>query len=63
MPDGASERTVAICTSCGSAYAAEVWDDETIQPIGKRTGCDCGSTEFHVTAESADTALGDEEPG
>lgn len=48
MPDGESERTMAQCTSCGSAYAAEIWPDGTIQPIGTKDGCQCGSTSFQI---------------
>lgn len=61
MPDGERERTVALCQSCGSAYAAQIWTDGTIQPIGTRIGCDCGSTEFEVVEDLADTVLQEEE--
>lgn len=54
MPDGESERTMAQCTSCGSAYAAEIWPDGTIQPIGAKDGCQYGSTNFQVIENSAD---------
>ncbi len=52
MPDGESERTVAECLGCGSAYAAQKWPDGTIQPIGTRNGCQCESTEFRVIGGS-----------
>jgi len=60
MPDGESERTVVQCTSCGSAYAAEIWPDGTIQPIGTKDGCECGSAEFQVVADSDATIARDE---
>ncbi|MFC6716401.1 hypothetical protein ACFQGT_19920 [Natrialbaceae archaeon GCM10025810] len=61
MPEGESVRTVVSCSSCGSVYAAEKWPDGTVQPIGKRTGCDCGSNEFHVVEESDSAVIRDEE--
>lgn len=39
-------RTVASCDDCGSVYAAVELPGGKIQPIGKRTGCSCGSTSF-----------------
>ncbi|SDK25433.1 hypothetical protein SAMN04515672_2690 [Natronorubrum texcoconense] len=61
MPAGGSERTLAHCVACGSAYAAEIRDDETIQPIGMRTGCDCGSNEFQTLDDSAGTDRQDDQ--
>ncbi|RQG91777.1 hypothetical protein EA473_18405 [Natrarchaeobius chitinivorans] len=61
MPDGERERTVATCESCDSAYAAEIWSNGTIQPIGTRTGCECGSTEFQVIGDTSDTVPQNEE--
>nr|WP_293026996.1 hypothetical protein [Natronococcus sp.] len=55
MPEGESERTMAQCTSCGSAYAAELWPDGSIKPIGTKDGCQCGSTDFQVTESSGAT--------
>ncbi|WP_254522538.1 hypothetical protein [Natrinema caseinilyticum] len=55
MPDGEGQRTIAKCICCGTAYAAEKWPDGTIQPIGTRDGCQCGTTEFRVVEQSADT--------
>jgi hypothetical protein len=51
MPDGERERTMAECISCGAAYAAEIWSDGTIQPIGTKTGCRCGSADFQVVGD------------
>lgn len=50
---GGSERTVAECLACGSVYAAEEWADGTVQPIGTREGCRCGSTAFRTVDDSA----------
>nr|WP_306057092.1 hypothetical protein [Natronococcus sp. AD5] len=61
MPDGESERTLAECLACGSAYAAKKWPDGAIQPIGS-TSCECGSTEFQVIEDSTTTVLREEKP-
>ncbi len=61
MPEGDSERTVVSCSSCGSVYAAEKWSDGTIQPIGKRTGCECGSEDLHVVKDLDSAVLRDGE--
>ncbi|TYL38381.1 hypothetical protein CV102_11240 [Natronococcus pandeyae] len=60
MPDGESERTLAECLACGSAYAATRWTDGTIQPIGTKNGCQCGSTEFRIVEDPPITALREE---
>ncbi|MDG5817786.1 hypothetical protein [Natronococcus sp. A-GB7] len=62
MPDGESERRMAVCASCESAYAAEVWPDGTIKPIGTKEGCHCGSAEFRVVEHSSDVVPEPEEP-
>lgn len=62
MPDGESERRMAVCTSCESAYAAEVWPDGTIKLIGTKEGCRCGSTEFRVVEHSLDPVPEAKEP-
>ncbi|SFC56563.1 hypothetical protein SAMN05444422_110140 [Halobiforma haloterrestris] len=55
MPDGESERTIAKCLDCGAAYAAKEWPDGTIQPIGIRNGCQCGSSEFEIVEKASST--------
>jgi hypothetical protein len=62
MPDGESERRLAVCTSCESAYAAKVWPDGAIKPIGTKEGCRCGSTEFQVVDQSSDVVPKTSEP-
>ncbi|AGB36279.1 hypothetical protein Natoc_0414 [Natronococcus occultus SP4] len=57
MPDGESKRTIAECLVCSSAYAAKEWTDGTIQPIGTRNGCRCGSTEFQALETTAPRGL------
>nr|WP_084777840.1 hypothetical protein [Natrialba sp. SSL1] len=59
MPEGESERTIAECFDCGNAYAAKKWPDGTIQPIGTRNGCQCGSTEFQAVRKTSATVLRD----
>ncbi|WP_170155535.1 hypothetical protein [Halopiger aswanensis] len=44
LNDRDSDRVVAVCEQCGSAYAA-VRSDGTLRPIGVET-CSCGSDEF-----------------
>lgn len=44
----ARKKVAAVCTSCGTGYAAEEWADGTIRPIGQRNGCQCGGTSFDV---------------
>lgn len=39
-------RFVAVCEGCGAAFAAMETDDGDWIPMGSRTGCDCGCTEF-----------------
>lgn len=57
MPGGESKRAVVQCVGCGAAYAGEVWPDGTIQPIGKRSGCECGSCEFAVVDGADELSL------
>ncbi len=61
MPDGESERTMAECLACGSAYAAKEWPDGTIQPIGTKNGCQCGSTEFQAIEDTDTTGYCEDE--
>lgn len=51
---------MAVCIACGSAYAARIASDGTVQPIGSRDGCRCGSSEFDVVGESIDDARREE---
>ncbi|TYL35961.1 hypothetical protein CV102_25140 [Natronococcus pandeyae] len=55
MPEGESKRTLVECLECGSAYAAAQWPDGTVQPIGTKNGCQCGSTEFQAVEETSTT--------
>ena len=48
----ANRRTIAACEECGSLYAAIELDDETLRPIGRRDGCQCGSTAFTAVGGS-----------
>ncbi|WP_394740012.1 hypothetical protein [Natronococcus roseus] len=57
---GEEERRMAVCTECGSVYAARIAADGAVQPIGSRDGCRCGSNEFEVVGESTDAARGEE---
>ncbi|MFU8867917.1 hypothetical protein [Natronococcus sp.] len=54
-------RRMAVCTACGSAYAARVASDGTVQPIGSKDGCRCGSSEFEVVEGSTDVGRREEE--
>lgn len=47
MSDGDEHtRVVGICDGCGAAFAAMRTSDGDLVPMGSRTGCPCGSTEF-----------------
>ncbi|QRV16899.1 hypothetical protein JMJ58_08545 [Haloterrigena salifodinae] len=39
-------RGTAICENCGSVFAARIWPDGRIRPIGSPANCPCGGTEF-----------------
>ncbi|MDG5820524.1 hypothetical protein [Natronococcus sp. A-GB7] len=53
-----TRKVAAICTTCGKAYASEQRSDGTVQPIGQRTGCECGETSFEVV-DSTEAAADD----
>ena len=57
---GEERRRMAICTACGSAYAARIASDGRVQPIGSRDGCHCGSSEFEVVGGVTDVARREE---
>lgn len=46
MSDGEYDRFVGICDGCGTAFAVmeTAWGD--LLPMGSRSGCPCGSSEF-----------------
>ncbi len=44
-------RTIALCTTCGSMYAAREEPDGTVLPIG-RNGCSCEDATFKKLAHS-----------
>lgn len=52
--DGTDEnrRTIAACEQCGALYAALELAEDKIRPIGRRDGCQCGSTDFSPVDES-----------
>lgn len=39
-------RFVGICDGCGAAFAAMETEEGDLIPMGSRTGCPCGCTEF-----------------
>ena len=49
-------RMIAACEHCGALYAALEISDEKIRPIGRRDGCQCGSTDF-VAVDGTGTGL------
>ncbi len=51
---GDGERILAKCANCDSVYAARMWPNGDVQPIGA-TECRCGTTEFIVLAEIEDS--------
>ncbi|ELZ04303.1 hypothetical protein [Natrialba aegyptia] len=44
--ESGTQKVAAVCSECGTAYAAEKWPDGKILLIGQRTGCQCGATSF-----------------
>ncbi|WP_339104627.1 hypothetical protein [Haloterrigena salinisoli] len=40
------EKVAAQCRDCEAVYSAWVLADGTVQPIGRKDGCRCGSSEF-----------------
>ncbi|MFC4246437.1 hypothetical protein ACFOZ7_05430 [Natribaculum luteum] len=43
-----TEKTAAICEQCGSIFAARLWPDGTVRPIGTGERCPCGSERFRL---------------
>ena len=41
-------KVAAQCRDCGSVYSAWILRDTTVQPIGRKDGCQCGATEFEA---------------
>ena len=41
-------KVAARCRDCGSVYSAWVLPDTTVQPIGRKDGCQCGASEFEA---------------
>ncbi|WP_222918125.1 hypothetical protein [Natrinema sp. SYSU A 869] len=41
-----NRRTIAVCEQCGALYAALELAEDKLRPIGRRDGCQCGSTDF-----------------
>ena len=58
MGSGENSRTIAMCEECGALYAALEIDDG-YRPIGRRDGCQCGSTAF--TPVDGDVSVSPEE--
>lgn len=54
-----NRRRMVVCTSCESAYAARIASDGTVQPIGARDGCRCGSTSFEIVGDEDDDRSAD----
>lgn len=48
VEEDGKRKVAAACRSCSNVYAAQLWPDGTVQPIGRRTGCECGCEEFDV---------------
>ncbi len=48
VKENGKRKVAAACQSCSNVYAAQLWPDGTVQPIGRRTGCRCGCKEFDV---------------
>ena len=55
MESEEGHRVAAICTSCGTVYAARTRTDGTVQPIGKSDTCSCGAAAFRIVDDTAET--------
>ncbi|UHQ95012.1 hypothetical protein J0X25_18855 [Haloterrigena alkaliphila] len=47
-PTDGRTKVAARCRNCGSVYSAWVFADDTVQPIGRKDGCQCGTAEFEA---------------
>ena len=45
------KKLLGICEDCGSPYAVQVFEDDTINVIGNGNECGCGSREFSLVTE------------
>lgn len=62
MTDDGNRRTIAACEQCGALYAALELGEDKFRPIGRRDGCQCGSTEFTpVDGSLSDLAVEEKE--
>lgn len=52
---------MAVCEECGAVYAAIEKSDGSLAPIGRLSGCRCGSTEFSELDADAMLEESDEE--
>lgn len=57
-----NRRVLAACDRCGSVYASIKTGDGEIRPIGNRTGCTCGSTEFTQMRQATESDDAEESP-
>ena len=44
-------KVAGRCLECGAVYSAWLLTDGTVQPIGRKDGCQCGGTEFEALSE------------
>ncbi len=55
-----NNRKMAVCESCGNAYAARETGDGALVPIGNRNGCSCGGSSFSEVAVETDLDFDEE---
>ena len=41
-------KVAAKCRQCGAVYSAWILADDTVQPIGRKNGCQCGASQFEA---------------
>ncbi|MEY7851602.1 hypothetical protein AB7C87_20655 [Natrarchaeobius sp. A-rgal3] len=44
-------KVAARCHECNAVYSAWILSDDTVQPIGRKDGCRCGSSEFEAISK------------
>ena len=45
------QKAAARCCECGAVYSAWILPDNTVQPIGMKTGCKCGASKFEAISK------------
>lgn len=44
-------KVAGACRECGAVYSAWLLPDDTVRPIGRKNGCQCGASEFKALSK------------